>query len=295
VRIPRGRAAITITRSDLDEACSDLYSTTAEIIERVLAASRIPRGLIDEVIMVGGSSRIPVLSDRLAAMLGKVPQLVDPDLAVAKGAALRAHHLVGSAQMSALTARRRGALPGGSSGGGVAGGPGGAAGGPGSSKGAQPRGLLAGPGVVTPVAPRAVGILIEDSHDPAGQRTFVAHMVTSNTPLPVDKTEHRFGTIVSNQASVRIQVYEQSGAVLSPEVEHNRRVLDGELTGLGKLPAGSVIQITLRVAIDGRLTVIAHEPRSRKELTLEAFVEGVIDSAETQRLTEMVSRTRVRG
>jgi molecular chaperone DnaK len=273
VRIPRGRAAITITRSDLDEACSDLYSTTAEIIERVLAASRIPRGLIDEVIMVGGSSRIPVLSDRLAAMLGKVPQLVDPDLAVAKGAALRAHHLVGSAQMSALTARRRGALPGGSSGGGVAG----------------------GPGVVTPVAPRAVGILLEDSHDPAGQRTFVAHMVTSNTPLPVDKTEHRFGTIVSNQDSVRIQVYEQSGAVLSPEVEHNRRVLDGELTGLGKLPAGSVIQITLRVAIDGRLTVIAHEPRSRKELTLEAFIEGVIDSAETQRLTEMVSRTRVRG
>ena len=67
---------------------------------------------------------------------------------------------------------------------------------------------------------------------------------------------------------------------MSPEVGHNRRVLDGELTGLGKLPAGSVIQITLRIAIDGRLTVIAHEPRSRKELMLEAFVKGVIDSAE---------------
>ncbi len=124
---------------------------------------------------------------------------------------------------------------------------------------------------------------------------FIAHMVTANTPLPVDKTEHRFGTILPNQGSVRIQVYEQSGSVLSPEVEHNRRVLDGELTGLGKLPAGSVIQITLRIAIDGRLTVVAHEPRSRKELTLEAFVEGVIDSAETKRLTEMVSRTPLRG
>jgi len=281
VRIPRGRAAVTITRSDLDEACSDLYSTTAEIIERVLAASRIPRGLIDDVIMVGGSSRIPVLSDRLAAMLGKVPQLVDPDLAVAKGAALRAHHLVGSTQMSALTARRRGSLPGG-----------GAAA---ARAGTQPRGLLAGPGAVTPVAPRALGILIEDSHDPGGQRTFVAHMVTANTPLPVDKTEHRFGTIVPNQDTVRVQVYEQSGSVLSPEVGHNRRVLDGELSGLGTLPAGSVIQITLRIAVDGRLTVIAHEPRSRKELTLEAFVEGVIDSAETQRLADMVGSTKVRG
>jgi molecular chaperone DnaK (HSP70) len=257
VRTARGRAVVTITRSDLDTACSDLYYTTAEIIERVLGASGLARGFIDEVIMVGGSSRIPVLAQQLAELLGKVPRLVDPDLAVAKGAALRAHHL--------------------------------------AAPGRQSRGLSAGPGAVTPVTPRAVGIRIEDSHDPSGQRAFIAHLVMANTPLPVDKTEHRFGTIMPNQGSVRIQVYEQSGAVASAEVEHNRRVLDGELTGLGKLPAGSVIQITLRIAIDGRLTVIAHEPRSRKELTLEAFVEGVIDAAETHRLTEMVSRTRVRG
>jgi molecular chaperone DnaK len=280
VRTPRGRAAVTITRSDLDMACSDLYYTTAEIIERVLGAAGLARGLIDEVIMVGGSSRIPVLGKRLAEMLGKVPQLVDPDLAVAKGAALRAHRLVGSTQMSALAARRAADAP---------------SGGSSPSTGRQSRGLPAGPGAVTPATPRAVGILIEDSHDPTGQRAFIAHMVTANTPLPIDKTEYRFGTILPDQGSARIQVYEQSGAVLSPEVEHNRRVLDGELTGLGKLPAGSVIQITLRIAVDGRLTVIAHEPRSRRELTLEAFVEGVIDSAETQRLTEMVRRTRVHG
>jgi molecular chaperone DnaK len=279
VRTPRGRAMVTITRSDLDMACSDLYYQTAEIIERVLGAAGIAREIIDDVIMVGGSSRIPVLGQRLAEMLGKVPQLVDPDLAVAKGAALRAHHLVGSTQMSALAARRAADAPGGTP----------------PSAGRQSRGLPGGPGAVTPVTPRAVGILIEDSHDPSGQRAFIAHMVTANTPLPIDKTEHRFGTILPNQGSARIQVYEQSGAVLSQEVEHNRRVLDGELTGLGKLPAGSVIQITLRIAVDGRLTVIAYEPRSRKELTLEAFVEGVIDSAETQRLTEMVSRTRLRG
>ena len=280
VRTPRGRAAVTITRSDLDMACSDLYYTTAEIIERVLAAADLAKERIDEVIMVGGSSRIPVLGQRLAEMLGKVPKLVDPDLAVAKGAALRAHRLVGSTQMSALAARRAADAP---------------SGGTSPSAGRHSRGLPGGPGAVTPVTPRAVGILIEDSHDPMGQRAFIAHMVTANTPLPVDKTEHRFGTILSDQGSARIQVYEQSGAVLSPEVEHNRRVLDGELTGLGKLPAGSVVQITLRIAVDGRLTVIAHEPRSRRELTLEAFVEGVIDSADTQRLTEMVRRTRVRG
>lgn len=119
--------------------------------------------------------------------------------------------------------------------------------------------------------------------------------MTANAQLPVAQVETRFGTILPNQDSVRIQVYEQAGPVPSAEVEHNRRVLDGELTGLGKLPAGSVIRLTMRIAIDGRLTVIAHEPRSGRELLLEAFVEGVIDIAETERLTTLVGRTAVRG
>jgi molecular chaperone DnaK len=281
VSTSQGRVAVTITREDLDEACSDLYSTTEEIIGRVLRAADLPGGHgVDDVIMVGGSSRIPALAQRLTRMLGRVPQLVEPDLAVAKGAALRAHHLVRTPQMTALT-RARQADRNQSAGF--------------QSMSRQSVSSQAAPGAVTPVTPRAVGILIEDSHDPSGQRAFIAHMVTANTPLPVDKTEHRFGTILPSQDSVRIQVFEQAGAVLSPEVGNNRRVLDGELTGLGKLAAGSVIQITLRIAIDGRLTVIAHEPRSRKELTLEAFVEGVIDSAESQRLADLVSRTKLRG
>lgn len=266
VRARSGRVPVTITRDDLNEACGDLYETTAEIIQRVLQAAGVEasRG-IDEVIMVGGSSRIPVLSERLTALLGRTPRLVEPDLAVAKGAALRAHHLVGTPQLSALAAAR------GSPGGHVT------------------------AGQVTPVTARAVGILIEDSFDPSGTRTFVEHLVTANTPLPAERIVNRFGTIVYNQGSVRIQVYEQAGAVASAEVEHNRRVLDGELTGLGRLKAGSAIRITMRIAVDGRLTVIAHEPRSGQQLTLEAFIEGVIDGAETERLVGLVGRAMLRG
>jgi molecular chaperone DnaK (HSP70) len=140
-----------------------------------------------------------------------------------------------------------------------------------------------------------VGILVEDSFDPSGQRSFVEHLVAANTPLPVEKTEQRFGTILDHQESVRVQVYEQAGPAPSPEVGHNRRVLDGELTQIGSLAAGSVIRITVQIAIDGRLTVIAHEPRSGRELRLEAYVEGVVDGAETERLTKLVGLTTVRG
>jgi molecular chaperone DnaK (HSP70) len=269
VRMPTGRTSVAVTRADLDAACSDLFDTTAEIIGRVLRAAKLADGAeIDEVIMVGGSSRIPMISPRLTALLGKTPRLTDPDLAVAKGAALRAHHLAATPQLTALRARA----------------------GTGQAGAAAQR-----IGQVVPVTPRAVGILIEDSFDPSGKRSFVEHLIAANTPLPAERTAERFGTILENQESVRIQVYEQAGPVPSPEAGHNRRVLDGELTGIGSLPAGSVIKITMRVAVDGRLTVIAHEPRSGRELRLEAYVEGVVDGAETERLTRLVGLAKVRG
>ena len=266
VRTPAGRTTVTITRSDLDAACGDLFDATAEIIERVLRTAELDGGRdVDDVIMVGGSSRIPMLAQRLTTLLGQAPRLTDPDLAVAKGAALRAHHLAGTPQLRTLT-RARGRAAGGA----------------------------VRTGQVTPVAPRAVGILVEDSFDPSGQRSFVEHLVAANTPLPVEKTKE-FGTILDHQESVRVQVYEQAGPAPSPEAGHNRRVLDGELTEIGSLPAGSVIRITVRIAVDGRLTVIAHEPRSGRELQLEAYVEGVVDGAETERLTKLVGLTTVRG
>ena len=265
VRTRAGRVPVTISRTDLEAACGDLLDTTAEIIERVLASARSAGArAVDDVIMVGGSSRMPSLSARLTSMLGITPRLVEPDLAVAKGAALRAHQLLSTAQLTALT----------------------------QSTG---RRTAAAAGTISTVAPRAVGILVADSYDPSGERSFVEHLVDANTPLPATRTEEGFGTILTDQESVRIQVYEQAGPSPSAEVAHNRRVLDGELTQIGLLPAGSVIRITVKIAIDGRLTVIAHEPVSGRELTLAAFVEGVVDRAETERLTRLVGMTAVRG
>ena len=108
VRTSAGRVTVTVSRGDLEMACGDLFDTTAEIIERVLASARSAgAGAIDDVIMVGGSSRIPALSVRLTSLLGITPRLVEPDLAVAKGAALRAHQILATPQLAALTQSTR--------------------------------------------------------------------------------------------------------------------------------------------------------------------------------------------
>jgi molecular chaperone DnaK (HSP70) len=264
VNTPAGRINVALHRHELEDACRDLFAATTEIIERLLlAAEKKGVARIDEIIMVGGSSRIPALSLGLQELLGITARLVDPDLAVAKGAALRAHQLVSSSQLQALN----------------------------QSQGR----LTAGPGTVTPVLPRAVGLLIDDSNDPEAKRQFVAHLIHANTELPAEETTTSYGTILPRQESVRIQIYEQAGSSPSEEVEHNHRVLDGELNGIGELPSGSVIEVTIKVAIDGRLTVIAREPVSRRELTLEAFIDGVVDSAEAEDLANRVGVLMVRG
>jgi molecular chaperone DnaK len=71
---------------------------TLAVCDEVLAAKGLSRSAIDEVLLVGGQSRMPLVHERVAAFFGKPPtRAVHPDEAVAIGAALLAHSL-GSAQ-----------------------------------------------------------------------------------------------------------------------------------------------------------------------------------------------------
>lgn len=284
VRTTSGSMRIKLTRADLEDACSDLFATTLELIERVRAEAR-GKGVdvIDEVIMVGGSSRIPMLTDALEAALALQPRLVEPDLAVAKGAAIRAHQLAATSEYEVWLRRRQGLLSPSTSNFTAA------------TRTSTSNVLLAEVRpTVTAVSPRAVGVLVHDSFDESGTRRFVEHLVAANTMLPV-KVMKQYATIQDAQESVRIQVYEQAGARPSDEIDHNRLVIDGELTGFGDLAAGSVIEVTLDIASDGRITVSAVEPVTKTVLNLEAFVAGVIDSRETDALTARISLMTVRG
>ena len=83
---------------DLDLAVSQgLEACTADLVDRSIKESmltlekkQIAPDSIDEIIMVGGMSRMPLVQRRLAEIFGREPKLVDPDLIVSKGAAIKA-------------------------------------------------------------------------------------------------------------------------------------------------------------------------------------------------------------
>ncbi|GHT58828.1 molecular chaperone DnaK [Bacteroidia bacterium] len=83
-----------IQRADLEGETKSLLNKTEQIIDRAIQSAKIQYSDIDEIVMVGGSSRMPMVLNMLKRKFNKEPKLVEPDLAVAKGAAIHAHNII---------------------------------------------------------------------------------------------------------------------------------------------------------------------------------------------------------
>ena len=86
-----------ITRARFEELCGDLFRKTFEPVEQVIKDSGISKSLINEVVLVGGSTRIPKIQNQLTDFFnGKsLNKTINPDEAVAYGAAVQAALLSG--------------------------------------------------------------------------------------------------------------------------------------------------------------------------------------------------------
>ena len=82
------------TRKLLEELTAGLVDRTFQILERVMADANLDPSRVDELLLVGGQTRMPSIQKRLTDRLGKPPSKgVHPDEAVAIGAALYANSL----------------------------------------------------------------------------------------------------------------------------------------------------------------------------------------------------------
>jgi molecular chaperone DnaK len=87
---------MTLTRGKFEELCSDLIDRCRIPVENALRDAKLGKNDIDEVVLVGGSTRIPAVQQLVKNLLGKDPnQSVNPDEVVAVGAAIQAGVLSG--------------------------------------------------------------------------------------------------------------------------------------------------------------------------------------------------------
>lgn len=86
----------TLTKAKFEDICDDLLQATLEPCRKALADAHLDKGQIDEVLLVGGSTRIPKVQELVEQFFGKKPSKgVNPDEVVAVGASIQGGVLTG--------------------------------------------------------------------------------------------------------------------------------------------------------------------------------------------------------
>ncbi|CAI5757222.1 unnamed protein product [Candida verbasci] len=87
----------SITRARFEELCADLFRSTLEPVEKVLKDSKIDKSHVQEIVLVGGSTRIPKVQKLVSDFFNgkELNKSINPDEAVAYGAAVQAAILTG--------------------------------------------------------------------------------------------------------------------------------------------------------------------------------------------------------
>lgn len=89
--------SVNLTRAKFESLCSDIFQKTLEPVERVLKDAKISKGEIHDIVLVGGSTRIPKVQELLSNFFNgkELCRKINPDEAIAYGAAVQAAILSG--------------------------------------------------------------------------------------------------------------------------------------------------------------------------------------------------------
>jgi molecular chaperone DnaK len=291
VRYTGSPAKITVSRKQFEEMTADLLDQTIRITKRTLAdaEAKYPgiEQRISEVLLVGGSSKMPAVTAALEKEFGWDPKLADPDLAVAKGAALYAAgqtvrfvekdeasgdrgedgDVLSQPGSGSLTAR-----------------------GPVTDEAveavAAKTGLTAesvrklAQRTVVNVLPKAVGVKLVDTSKPgweddAEAASYIEHLVDAQTQLPFKREPFVANTVVNNQDEIEVQIWEQAGASPDKELLSNHPLdTAGRIKELRpfSLPAGSPINIEIEIDDEGTVHLRAVEPASNHDVIIEVRI-----------------------
>lgn len=272
------RERITLTREKFEELTSNLLERTIEYTHSMLKeAERKGFTHFTQILLVGGCSKMPQVSERLCKEFGLEPRIFDPDEAVAKGAAWYGQKLaIGDMIKTKIDAWGWDETP------------------EATLRAQQEVADEMGytlPNVqaytsrtFTNVTSRSFGVVSLDRNRHEG----VSNLIRVNTSLPATTTQ-RFGTVDNNQENAEIRIMETINPAERVEVEDCEEIGNAMLDLPSGLPSNSPIEITFTLDEQGRLQAIARELSANRVVQVEIETARVISQEE---LEEAKNRSR---
>lgn len=233
---------VALSRGDFERITSDLMQRTKDTTELVMEQAGMKKGQLDEVVLVGGSTYMPVVEAMLREVTGRAPsRAVVPEEAVAQGACIHA---------AILEARATG----------------------GDSRLARAViGRLRSVNT-TDVNSHSLGVKITDPNNRSRKINHI--MIPKNSPVPHRVTQ-QFVTNSPNQQRVHISVLEGDAA----DPDACTTIGDFRVVNLPpNLPAGSPVEVTYEYDKNGRISARARELTGNREAQIEIQRSQGLDS-----------------
>ena len=230
---PAGSMRVEITREMFEEAISSLMSRTDILVEVALEEAGIKPSKIDKVLLVGGSTRIPLVQQRLEKMFGAAPETaVNVDECVALGAALHA----------GLTMIRE-------------------------KPDAVPAGITSGLRDInlTDVCNHSYGTICAPIDKETGRRVIQNRIILrKNTPLPCEASQ-MFYTMSEGQTEVEVTITQGEDSA----VEYINKIATHKFKLPPNRPAGCPIKVTYSYDVNQRMHCRFEDLQSGRTLEVD--------------------------
>ena len=232
---------VALTRTEVERMTADLLQRTHDTTELVLKQSGIRRDDLDELVLVGGSTYMPVVETMLKDICGREPtREMMPEAAVAQGAAIHA---------AILESRQYGD----------------------DSRMAQAIINRLRSVTTSDVNSHSLGVKITDPSNTSRKMNHV--MIPKNTTIPASVTQ-KFVTTSPNQQRVHVHILE--GEASDPDA--CSLIGDFRVTNLPpNLPSGSPVELTYSYDSSGRIHATAIEKSSGKQAETEIVRDSGLD------------------
>jgi molecular chaperone DnaK len=281
------RVKVVLEREKFEEITQDLLERTIVFTQEMLHEARA-KGYndFDEIILVGGATRMPQIARRLKEELGMETKMFDPDEAVAKGAAIYGWKLSLNDGLAKRIAEK-------------------------SMKGinndnvidltpdlmvkemAQEVADAVGYTIgaikksrvnIKDVTSKSFGVVVRNPED----KELVYNLIVKNTPVPVDVTK-AFFTAVINQETVFIRIMENESKEETVLISESMEIGTAVLNLPVGLPAEQPIEISFKLNEEGRLQITAVETKESRSVNVAIETKSVIHGKE---LDEAISRNQ---